>query len=65
MDRVYLGLCVTLTEVIGDVVRDVHLPICELAPLAASAGAGVGVSLGLCVDGDVSFSQDGIIGGTD
>lgn len=33
----------TLTEVIGDVVRNVDLPISPLAPHAASAGAGVGI----------------------
>lgn len=50
-----------LTEVTGDVVRDVNLPICRLAPLAASGGAGVGISLRLAVDGDVSSNQDGTI----
>lgn len=49
----------------GDVIRNVDLPISILPPLAALAGAGVGVSLCLAVDGDVSFYQDGIIAGTD
>ena len=55
----------TLTEVVGEVIRNVDLPVSELAPLAASAGAGVGVSLGLAVNGDVSSDQDGVIGGAD
>lgn len=55
----------TLTEVVGEVIRNVDLPVSEFAPLAASAGAGVGVFLGLAVDGDVSSGQDGVIGGAD
>lgn len=65
MDRAYLDLCVTLTEVTGDVIRNVDLSVSVFAPLAATAGAGVGVSLGLAVDDDVSLSQDGTIIGTD
>ena len=60
-----MGLRLTLTEVVGDVIRNVDLPISKLAPHAASAGAGVGVPFGLAVDGDVSSSQDGFILGTD
>lgn len=45
-----------LTEVVGDVIRDVDLPIIPLAPLAASAGARVGVPLSLAVNGNVTFS---------
>lgn len=60
-----MGLRLTLTEVTGDVIRNVDLPISKLAPHAASAGAGVGVLLGLAVDGDVSSGQDGLILGTD
>lgn len=59
------GLYLTLTEVIGDVIRNVDLPITRLAPLAALAGAGVGVSLCLAVDSNVSFGQDGLIIVTD
>lgn len=50
---------------VGDVIRNVDLPITGLAPLAALAGAGVGVSLCLRVDGDVSFGQNGLIIVTD
>lgn len=60
--RAYLS---TLTEVIGDVIRNVDFPISPLAPLAALAGAGVCVFLGRAVNGDVSFNQVGIISRTD
>lgn len=50
---------------IGDVIRNVDLPVSILSPLAATTGAGVGVSLCLAVDGNVSFNQDGIVAGTD
>ncbi len=60
-----LQASLTLTEVIGDVIRNVDLPISPLAPHAALAGAGVCVFLGLTVDGDVSSGQDGIIDGAD
>lgn len=68
MDRAYVGLPglrVTLTEVVGDVIRNVDLPVGGLAPLAASAGARVGVFLGLAVDGDISSGQNGVTVGTD
>lgn len=57
--------CLILTEVTGDVIRNVDLPISVFAPHAASAGAGVSVFLSLAVNGDVSSGQDGIILGTD
>lgn len=66
--RVYLCLpdpFLTLTEVIGDVIRNVDLPISPLAPHAASAGAGVCISLCFAVDDDVSINQDWIILGED
>lgn len=68
IDRAYLGLPslrLKLTEVIGDVIRNVDLPVGPLAPHAALAGAGVSVLLSLVVNGDVSTSQDGIIVGMD
>lgn len=58
-------LTVTLTEVVGDVIRDVDVPIGPFAPHAAVAGAGVSVFLCISVDGDVSLDQDGLIIRTD
>lgn len=49
----------------GDVVRDVDLSVGPLAPLAATAGAGVGVPLGLVAEGDVSLDQFGAVVGAD
>lgn len=49
-------LCETLTEVTGDIIWDVDLPISPLPPHAASAGARVCIFLCLTVNGDVSSS---------
>lgn len=68
IDRAYVDipdLHLTLTKVAGDVVRNVDISVGPLAPLAASAGAGVGVLLGLVAHSDVSLNQDGIIAGAD
>lgn len=58
-------LIVTLTEVVGNVIRDVDVPIGPFAPHAAVAGAGISVFLCIRVDGDVSLDQDGLIIRTD
>lgn len=50
-----------LTELIGNVVRDVHLPVAPLSPHTARGGAGVGVSVRTWLDGDVSSDQDRLI----
>lgn len=55
------GLRLTLTEMIGDVIRNVDIPISPFAPFAASAGARVSIPFGLAVDCDVPFCQDGFI----
>lgn len=60
-----VSACLKLTVVVGDVIRNVDLPVRCLSPLAALAGAGVGVSLPLAVDGDVSLDQSWFVAGTD
>lgn len=50
-----------LTEVVGDVVRDVDLPVAPLAPQAPSRGAGISVPVSLRLDGDVTSDQDGLV----
>lgn len=50
-----------LTELVGDVVGDVHLAIAPLSPHTARGGAGVGVSVSTWLDGDVSSDQGGLI----
>lgn len=50
-----------LTELTGDVVRDVHLPIAPLSPQTARGGAGVCVSVSTWLDSDVSSDQGGLI----
>lgn len=52
---------VTLTEVAGDVIGDVDFPVGPLSPLAARAGAGVGILLRFIGNNDVSFDQVGIL----
>lgn len=44
----------------GDVIGDIDFPIGPLSPLAARAGAGVGILLCSIVNNDVSFNQVGI-----
>lgn len=48
---------VVLTEVVGDVVRNVDLSVSVLSPFAAAAGARVSVFLSFTGNGDVSFDQ--------
>lgn len=52
---------IMLTVVAGDVVRNVHLPVGPLFPQAVTSRAGVGVPVGLRLDGDVAANQDGLV----
>lgn len=61
------GICAStnyffgLTEVTGDVIRNIDLPITPLAPHTASASAGVCVFLCFTVNGDISINEYWII----
>jgi len=50
-----------LTVVVGDGVWDVDVAVGPLSPQAAAGRAGVGVPLGLAVDGDVSLHHHGLV----
>lgn len=52
---------VKLTEVTGNVIRNIDFPISRLPPLAARAGARVGILLCFIINDNVSFNQVGIL----